>query len=213
MFEHLRNRLGWKVKLLHDVHEHLSPNVAVEFAKRMEPYRLFFVEDILPPEQIESFRQIRRVTTTPMATGELFTHPLEWTPLITERLIDFIRCRVSAIGGLTPAKKIATLCESGGVRTAFQEGGDNDPINQLAAYQVDMNISSFGVQEENHFPDLVHEMMPSTATIKGGYLYGNDLPGLGIDINEQIAKYPLRDDPSAADWTTVRRLDGSLVKP
>jgi mannonate dehydratase len=149
-----------------------------------------------------------------MAMGELFTHPLEWTPLITERLIDFIRCRVSAIGGITPAKKIAALCESCGVRTAFQEGGDNDPVNQLAAYHVDMSISSFGVQEENHFPELVHEMMPGTATIKGGYLYGNGQPGLGIDIKEEIArKYPLKDNPSNADWTTVRRLDGSLVKP
>ena len=214
MFEHLRNRLGWNVKLLHDVHEHLNPNVAVEFAKRLEPCRLFFLEDVLPPEQIEWFRQIRRVTTTPMAMGELFTHPLEWTPLITERLIDFIRCRVSAIGGITPAKKIAALCESCGVRTAFQEGGDNDPINQLAAYHVDMSISSFGIQEENHFPELVHEMMPGTATIKGGYLYGNGQSGLGIDIKEEIArKYPLTDNPSNADWTTVRRLDGSLVKP
>jgi len=69
MFEHLRNRLGWNVKLLHDVHEHLNPNVAVEFAKRLEPCRLFFLEDVLPPEQIEWFRQIRRVTTTPMAMG------------------------------------------------------------------------------------------------------------------------------------------------
>ena len=53
-----------------------------------------------------------------------------------------------------------------------------------------------------------------TATIKGGYLYGNDQPGLGIDIKEEIArKYPMKDNPSSADWTTVRRLDGSLVKP
>jgi len=214
LFEHLRTRLGWTVKLLHDVHEHLSPNMAMELAKRMEPYRLFFVEDILPPEQIDWFRRIREVTTTPMAMGELFTHPLEWTPLISERLIDFIRCRVSAIGGITAAKKVATLCESFGVRTAFQEGGDNDPVNQLAAYHIDMSSASFGIQEENHFPELVHEMMPGTAKLKGGYLYGNDRPGLGIEINEDIAKkYPMVDDPHNADWSEVRRIDGSLVKP
>lgn len=69
-----------------------------------------------------------------------------------------------------PPKKIAALCESCGVRTAFQEGGDNDPVNQLAAYHVDMSISSLGVQEENHFPELVHEMMPGPDIIRGGYL-------------------------------------------
>ena len=214
LFEHLRAQLGWEVKLLHDVHEHLTPTKAVEFAKSLEPYHLFFVEDILPPEQIAWFRNIRQVTSTPLAMGELFTSPLEWMPLITERLIDFVRCRVSQTGGITMAKKTAAVCEAFGVRTAFQEGGDNDPINQLAAYHVDISISSFGIQEENHFQPLVHEMMPGTATLKGGYLYGSGAPGLGIDINEEMArKYPMQFPPGQPHWTEVRGMDGSVVKP
>ncbi len=214
LFEYLRVQLGGEVKLLHDVHEHLSPNLAVDFARRMEPYQMFFVEDILPPEQIAWFEQIRQVTSTPMAMGELFTHPLEWTPLIANRLIDFIRCRLSQIGGITAARKIAALCESFGVRTAWQEGGDNDPVNQLASYHVDLTIPNFGIQEENHFPDLVHEMFPGTAQLRGGYLYGNDQPGLGIDIKEELAaQHPLVEPFGADDWTTVRKMDGSLVKP
>src|SRR5207237_4639561 len=118
----------------------------------------FFVEDILPPDQIDWFRQIRQVTSTPMAMGELFTSPREWVPLISERLIDFIRCRVSQIGGITAAKKVASLCEAFGVRTAWQEGGDSDPVNQIAAYHVDMSISGFGIQEENDFPTSVPGM-------------------------------------------------------
>jgi mannonate dehydratase len=213
-FEGLRSRLGFEVKLLHDVHEHLTPTMAVEFAKRMEPYRMFFVEDILPPEQIEWFRNIRRVTTTPMAMGELFTHPLEYTPLVTERLIDFVRCRVTQIGGITQAKKIAAVCEACGVRTAFQEGGENDPVNQLASYHVDISSTSFGIQEENHFPAIVHELMPGTAELRKGYLYGSDRPGLGIDINEAMAaKYPLVPARGGGNWTTVRGVDGSVVKP
>ena len=214
MFQHVRDKLGWTVKLLHDVHEHLTPALALEFARRMEPLRMFFVEDILPPEQIDYFQQIRALTSTPMAMGELFTHPHEWRPLITDRLIDFIRCRVTAIGGITQAKKIAALCEQFGVRTAWQEGGENDPVNQLAAYHVDLTIPSFGIQEENHFSEKVHEMLPGTANIRGGYLYGSYTPGLGIDINEAIAsKYPLVNEHHNADWTTVRGMDGSLVRP
>ena len=100
------------------------------------------------------------------------------------------------------------------MRTAFQEGGENDPINQLIAYHVDLTIPSFGIQEENDFPEEVHEMMPGAARIRGGYLYGSDKPGLGIDLDEKIAaKYPLTDDHHNADWTTVRGMDGSVVKP
>lgn len=213
LFEHLRAKLGKDVKLLHDVHEHLSPNMAVELAKRLEPYRLFFLEDPLPPEQIAWFREIRRVTTTALAMGELFVSPLEWLPLISERLIDFIRCRLSQVGGITQGKKIAALCEAFGVRTAWQEGGDNDPVNQLASYHVDLATPSFGIQEENHFSELVHEMMPGTAQLKGGYLYGSDRPGLGIDLDESIAaKYPMV-PPRGGGGMGQRTLDGSLVKP
>ena len=214
VFEQLRVKLGTEVELLHDVHEHLSPSAAVQLAKRLEPYRLFFVEDILPPEQIAWFRQIRQVTSTPMAMGELFTSQQEWLPLISERLIDFIRCRISQVGGISVARKIATVCESFGVRTAWQEGGDNDPVNQLASYHVDLVSSSFGIQEENHFPALAQEMLPGTAEIKGGYLYGSHRPGLGIDLDEQLAqKHPLQSSLKEEDWTTVRSLDGSKVNP
>jgi mannonate dehydratase len=214
LFQHIRNEVGWDVKLLHDVHEHLSPAAALQLAKNLESVRMFFVEDILPPEQIDYFKQIRAQTSTPMAMGELFTHPHEWRPLISNRFIDFIRCRVGMIGGITQARKIAGLCEQFGVRTAFQEGGENDPINQLIAYHVDLTIPSFGIQEENDFPEEVIEMMPGAAEIRNGYLYGSDKPGLGIDIDEKVAaKFPLVDDYNNADWTNIRGMDGSVVKP
>ncbi|MGO8735635.1 MAG: enolase C-terminal domain-like protein [Terriglobia bacterium] len=214
LFEHIRVKLGNEVKLIHDVHEHLTGTGAVEFAKRMEPYQMFFVEDILPPEQIDWFRQIKKVTTTPMAMGELFTSPREYVSLITERVIDFIRCRVSQVGGITAVHKIAALCEEFGVRTAWQEGGDNDPVNQLAAMHVDLAIPSFGIQEENHFPASVHDLLPGTAELRGGYLYGNGEPGLGIDVKEEaLLKYPpvlMRPEDAGL---VVRGMDGSLVKP
>ncbi len=110
--------------------------------------------------------------------------------------------------------KIAALCEAFGVKTAFQEGGENDPVNQLASYHVDISSPSFGIQEENHFPPIVHEMMPGTAELRNGYLYGSDRPGLGIDINEAMAaKYPLTPPRGGGNWATVRGMDGSVVKP
>ena len=149
-----------------------------------------------------------------MAMGELFTHPHEWRPLIANRVVDVIRCRVGMIGGITQARKIAGLCEQFGVRTAWQEGGANDSINQLAASHVDMNSSSFGIQEDNHYPEIVHEVMPGTAQIRSGYRYGSGKPGLGIDLDENIAaKFLLTEDHRVSDWTTVRGMDGGLIKP
>lgn len=214
VFDYVRSAIGFEPKLCHDVHSHLTGINAVEFARRMQPYQMYFIEDILAPEQIAWYKHIRQVCTTPQAVGEVFSHPYEYLPLITDRLIDFVRCRVSAIGGITQAKKIATLCEIFGVKTAFQEGGENDPVNQLAAYHVDISSPAFGIQEENDFPDSAREMMPGCGEIRGGYLYASGKPGLGIDIDEKLAaKYPLRPITGGGPYRLDRTLDGALVKP
>jgi mannonate dehydratase len=214
LFDFVRSKVGFEPKLLHDVHSHLSGINAVELARRMQPYQMFFMEDILPPEHLQWYRQIRSVCTTPQAVGEVFSHPLEVAPLVAERLIDFVRCRVSAMGGITPMKKLAHLCEFFGVRTAFQEGGENDPVNQLAAYHVDISSTAFGIQEENAFPAEAQEMMPGCAQIRKGYLYGSGKPGLGIDINEEMAaKRPIAPITGGGAYPTDRAMDGSVVKP
>ena len=210
----VRSKVGFGPKLCHDVHSHLSGINAVEFCRRVQPYQMFFIEDVLSPEQLDWYKQIRQNCTTPQAVGEVFSHPLEFVPLVTQRLIDFVRCRVSGIGGITPAKKLATLCEYHGVRTAFQEGGENDPINQLAAYHVDISHPAFGIQEENAFPPVAQEMLPGCAEIRGGYLYGSGKPGLGIDINEQLAaKHPIQPMTEGGHYRLDRTLDGAVVKP
>ena len=215
MFDYLRSKLGFGPKLTHDVHEHLRPQSAVTLSKLLEPYRLYFLEDVLPPEQIAWFRLIRGQCTTPQAMGELFTNPHEWIPLITERLIDFVRVRVSKAGGITPCRKIAALCEWFGVHTAWQEGGDNDPVNQAAAMHLDLASWSFGVQEENHFQPEELEVFPGHAVLEGGYLYANDGPGLGIDLDEEKAAGLLDAEQAKRPRYAAedRRADGTVVRP
>lgn len=214
MFEYVRSKVGTAPKLLHDVHSHLSGINAIEFSRRMQPYQMFFIEDVLAPEQIDWYRQIRQVCSTPQAVGEVFSHPYETLPLVRDRLIDFTRRRIAAMGGITPMRKIVAMCELHGVRTAFQEGGENDPVNQMAAYHLDISTPAFGIQEENHFPTVVHDMMPGIGQIRRGYLYGSDKPGLGLDINEELAaKYPIQDAPRGHPYPTDRALDGSVVRP
>ncbi len=215
MFAYLREKFGYSLKLTHDVHEHLRPTAAVTLAKLLEPYRLYFLEDVLPPEHVAYFRQIRQQTTTPQAMGELFVNPHEWTPLISERLIDFIRVRVSKIGGITQAQKIAHLCEWYGVSTAWQEGGDNDPVNQAAAMHLDMAAWNFGIQEENHFRPEELEVFPGHARLEGGFLYASDAPGLGLDIDEERAARLLNGELAARPHHAAedRMADGTVVRP
>jgi len=215
MFAYLRERLGPEPKFTHDVHEHLRPNMAVRLAKQLEPFDLFFLEDVLPPEQIAYFRNIRQQCATPLAMGELFTNVQEYLPLISERLIDFIRVRVSKVGGITQANKVAHLCEFFGVQTAFQEGGNTDPINQMAALHVDLASWNFGIQEENDFRPEERDAFPGHAVLEGGYLYANDQPGLGIDVDEEKAAALLAPERARRPRYVAedRKADGTAVRP
>jgi mannonate dehydratase len=215
MFAYLRDKLGFGPKLTHDVHEHLRPQAAVTLSKLLEPYRLFFLEDSLPPEQIAYFRLIREQCTTPQAMGELFINPHEWLPVITERLIDYIRCRVSKVGGITPAHKIAHVAELYGVNTAWQEGGDNDPVNQAAAMHLDLTNWNFGIQEENHFRPEELAVFPGHPVLEGGYLYPNDGPGLGVDVDEDLAAKLVNPERARRIFHMAedRRADGTMVRP
>jgi mannonate dehydratase len=217
MFEKLRNRFGMSLKFTHDVHEHLSPSSAVTLSRLLDPYRLFFLEDLLQAEHTDWFHRLRNVSTTPQAIGELFVHPQEWLPLVKERLIDFVRMRVSKAGGITPCRKIAAVCEAFGVRTAWQEGGENDPVNQAASMHLDMAILNFGVQEENHFSEQELSIFPGHAVLKNGYLYPNDQPGLGIDIDEEKANELVSDESRQRfyhrPYKLDRKPDGTLIRP
>jgi mannonate dehydratase len=219
MFEHVRNAIGFDTELLHDVHERLAPIDAVRLAKALEPYRLFFLEDPLAPEDQEWFKVIRQHAATPIAMGELFTHPLEWRPLIVNQLIDFIRVHISAIGGITPARKLAALCEAFGVRTAFHGPGDVSPIGHAANVHLDVSVPNFGIQEFSGFDAVLQEVFPGCPEVHAGSLYPNDRAGLGIDIDEALAaQYPIHPNMAqfkegVVDWTQSRLPDGTLWRP
>ena len=215
MFEYLRKTLGFGPKLTHDVHEHLRPQVAVQLAKILEPYRLFFLEDVLPPEHVAYYRLIRQQCTTPQAMGELFVNVQEWLPLISERLIDYIRVRVSKVGGITQARKIAHLAEWYGVQTAWQEGGNTDPVNLTASMHLDLASWNFGIQEENWFTPEELDAFPGHPVLEGGYLYANDLPGLGIDVDEEKAARLVNPERARIPRYVAedRRADGTVVRP
>jgi len=212
MFEHIRSTCGREVELLHDIHERIPPIEAINMVKRLERYRPFFIEDPFAPEDNGYFKLLRQQTCVPIAMGELFNSPHEWTGLIAERLIDFIRVHISQVGGLSVARKIAALGEWFNVRSAWHGPGDVSPVGHAANAHLDLAIPNFGIQESVRFSDRTREVFSGCPTIKEGYMYVNEAPGFGVDIDEKLAaKFPLPEHPGY--WSPVRRSDGTAVRP
>ena len=212
MMEHVRSKVGDEIELLHDIHERLNPINAVQFAKDVERFKLFFLEDPLAPEDLEWFHHIRQQCSIPIAMGELFNSPREWQPLIADKLIDFLRMHVSQMGGITPARNVAAFANMYGIRTAWHGPGDTSPVGHAANLHLDLWAPNFGIQEWCRFSEAVYEIFPGTPEVRGGYMYPNDKPGLGIDVNEELAaKYPCTDE--VIGWTQTRLPDGSPTRP
>lgn len=183
------------------------------------------MEDPVSIEHIDWIEQLRQQTSIPIAIGELFNNPSEWRNLISKRLIDFIRVHLSQIGGVTPARKLQIFAEQFGVRTAWHGPGDMSPIAHAANIHIDLSAQNFGVQEWSGIepPNFVIQELkgPRGALLdvfdglpeyKDGYVYANEKPGWGVDIDEhEAAKYPC--EASVTIWTQTRRKDGSLVTP
>jgi mannonate dehydratase len=215
-FEHLRTKLGDDVELLHDVHERVRLNEAINLCKSLEPYRLFFLEDPFPPEDNDHFRLLRQQTSIPLAMGELFNTQQEYLPLIKDRLIDFIRVHISQIGGLSPARKVAALCEYFGVRTAWHGPGDASPVAHAAQLALELASYNFGVHEGSSFPKETMEVFVGCPEVKNGYMLAQEKPGHGIEVDEKLAaKFPFPAGPPNFDysWGTTRRKDGTVIRP
>jgi len=219
LLEAARRELGDEVEILHDVHERISPTQALAFCRDAEPLRLFFLEDPLSPEDIGWFRLIRQQCATPIAMGELFNSPHEWIPLVSERLIDYIRVHLSQAGGLTPCRKIAVLAELFGVKTAWHGPGDVSPVGHAANVALDLASWNFGVQEYSPFGDAVREVFSGCPEMRNGYLYASESPGWGIEVDERAAaKYPFGTGEKGererlnGGWGAIRRRDGTIIK-
>ena len=187
LFSYLRDRFGYGPQFAMDVHEQFSPTEAGMLIKALEPYKPFFLEDCLSPENLEWFRNIRQSSSVPMAMGELFVHPMEYKPLITERLIDYIRVHISFIGGLTPARKLAALCEAYGVKTIWHGPADLSPVGAAAQIHLDLVSPNCAMQEFGNPTENEKQVFPGSFEARNGYVYANGKPGLGVDFDEKAA--------------------------
>jgi mannonate dehydratase len=183
----LRDELGEDVGLIHDAHERLSVAQARQVARELEPYHLFFLEDPLEPLGVGALREVRAASATPLAMGELYSTMSDAVPALQERWIDYLRLDVTHFGGISPARRAATLADVYGVRTAFHGPSDISPLAHAANLHLDLAVPNFGIQEFVEHDARVYSVFDWGIDMSDGYLHVPARPGLGVDIDEDAA--------------------------
>jgi len=203
----VREEFGHEFHLLHDVHHRLTPIQAAGLGKRLEECALYWLEDPVPAELQEGYRLIRQHTTTPIAVGEVFTSIWSCQQLITEQLIDYVRATVVHAGGITHLRRIFALAELYHVRSGSHGATDVSPVAMAAQVHLGLAIPNFGLQEHMEQTAETNAVFPHSYSLHDGMLLPGAAPGLGVDIDEELAaQHPYR----RAYLPVARTQDGTV---
>lgn len=203
----VRAEFGPELPLLHDGHHRMTPREAAQLGKSLEPHDLFWLEDVTPAEDPAALRLVRQHSCTPLAIGEVFTSVHEYTTLLSERLIDYVRSAVTHAGGVTGMRKLLDFASVFGVRSGMHGPTDISPVGMAAALHLDIAIHNFGIQEYmRHAPETL-EVFGTSYTFVDGLLHPSDETGLGVTLDTRAAAA----HPYVPAYLPINRLrDGTM---
>jgi galactonate dehydratase len=197
----VREAVGDDIELLVEIHGRLDPNTAIRLAQALEPFRPFFMEEPVPPDNLDALAKVAGAVKVPLATGERLVSVYDYWPLLERQLVSYIQPDVIHAGGLLACKKIAAMAEARYIGVAPHN--PNGPVATAATLQLVANLANFAIQEmpaDDYLwsaywrDELVVD--PGPLQVKNGYLELPTAPGLGLDLNEAaLAKYPPRVRP------------------
>lgn len=207
--EALRLALGDGIDIMIDCHGRHGVANAIEFCRVLAPYRPYFIEEPVPPENIDAMVEVRRASPVPIATGERLVTRYEFRQLFEKQACQVIQPDLCHCGGLWEAKKIAAMAE-----TYYMGVAPHNPLGPVAnaaALHFALSTPNFLIQEDM-LTDVPWrwEVVQHALTTENGYWLPTSAPGLGIEVNEAAAKkYPFQQEVIHA--LTARAHDNAIL--
>lgn len=207
----MREAVGDGIDVMVDCHARPSPAMGLQFAKALEPYGLYFLEEPCWPESVDGLAAINRAVSTPIATGERVTNLADFQRLFAARACEVCQVDITHCGGLSEARRIAALAEAH--RIALAPHNPQGPVSTAASLEFGFSQPSYAICETvtEDVPwrrDVVAEGF--TIEPKGRLVKPNTRPGLGITIDEaEVKRHPFQQevlqrvfypDGSVGDW-------------
>jgi galactonate dehydratase len=184
-FDAARSAVGWEFELMLDCHGRLNPANAIRLIDALDPFKLLFIEEPIPPESAEDLARVRARSRVPIAAGERLASIYEVRSFLALGAVDFLQCDPVACGGITAAKKIAAMAEAHYV--PFAPHNPNGPIGTLACGHLLTAIPNASLLETVGSTDDAQrnaELVDPPPAIAGGRLTISEAPGLGVRMRK-----------------------------
>jgi 2-dehydro-3-deoxyphosphogalactonate aldolase len=186
----VREVVGSRSEILIGTHGQMTPSAAILLAKRLEPYEPLWLEEPVPPENIDAMAQVARGTSIPIATGERLATRYEYRLLLEKQAVSTVQMALGRMGGILEAKKVAAMAEAHYVNFAPHLWAG--PIEAAASIQLDACCPNFLIQEGiAEWGGFFAQIQKEPLVWSRGYVTPPTAPGLGVDLDEEvIAKHP-----------------------
>jgi L-alanine-DL-glutamate epimerase-like enolase superfamily enzyme len=185
----LREAVGPTVDLAMDAHWRYRPNDILQVAREVEPFRLMWLEDPVPPDDKNSLKYLRQHTTTPIATGENLQLRNGFWDLVKDDLCDILTPDLQKVGGLAEGRKIADVCSAANKPVAFHMIGS--PLALMASAHLALTVPNFMVCEFHaHDVPFFHDLAEggTASWFKHGWVTPTDKPGYGLELNDVVGQ-------------------------
>ncbi len=187
----VRSAVGYGVDIGIDFHGRVHKGMAKVLAKELEPYKPFFIEEPVLPENNEALIELARSTSIPIATGERMYTRWDFKPLLASGAVAIVQPDLSHTGGIWEGRKIAAMAEAYDV--AIAPHCPLGPITLAASLQLDFCTPNALIQEQSleiHYHRAGSELLdylvdPDVFHFQDGFVVRPTAPGLGIEINEE----------------------------
>ena len=188
----VREAVGNKGDILIGTHGEMTTSSAIRLAKRLEKYDPLWFEEPVPPENRDEMARVARSTSIPIATGERLATKYEFRELLEKQAAAILQMALGRVGGILEAKKIAGMAEAYYAQIAPHLYCG--PIEAAANIQLDTCSPNFLIQESIETWGGFHaEILKEPIQWEDGYIIPPTKPGLGVELNEEVAaKHPYR---------------------
>lgn len=177
-----------RTDLAADMHGRYDMTTGKRVAIELEPFRLLFLEEPVPPENVDAMRDIRESTKTPICCGENLFLRHGFREVLEKRAADIIMPDIQKCGGLLEARKIADMAHTYYVPMAPH--CVVSPIGFMASCHVCAAIPNFLVLEWHWIQrlSLWQNFVQEGEIIQNGFVTIPDRPGIGVEMNEEGAR-------------------------
>lgn len=205
--EQIREGVGPDGDFMIDLHQKFDLHEAIEACRLTEPLRPYAVEDPLREEQFRTqLPKLRQLTSVPISAGEEWGMRADFSTLVEQRDVDFVRCSLPNVGGITEMLKILAMCDTHKVGLMPHFTG---PIGTAGHMHTLMAFPGQVLMEYNRGTQPL-PYLPESLELRNGKVWPNDRPGLGVTIDEKQLDF-VEEMTEGFTGVTHRRPDGSLT--